>query len=182
MTVFWAYPCGAPTSCDGSAATCTLVIRASAVIPTKMTIVRPPMIASVAAALRLDGFRKLGTPLLTASTPVSAVHPDANARSSSSASSSPENSPVECTLMLADSARGASPVAVDQSPTAIITNMQAMKPYVGTAKYVPDSLTPRRFISARTATNPPEISTAWGPRVGNAETMLDTPAATETAT
>ena len=52
-------------------------------IPTNITIVSPPMIASVLAALRAFGFLKFGTPLLTASTPVSAVQPEAKARSSS---------------------------------------------------------------------------------------------------
>ncbi len=39
------------------------------------------MTTSVVAALRLLGSSKAGTPLETASTPVSAVHPEANARS-----------------------------------------------------------------------------------------------------
>ena len=47
------------------------------------------MMARVAAALRLLGFLKLGTPLLTASTPVSAVQPEANARSTRATSSRP---------------------------------------------------------------------------------------------
>jgi hypothetical protein len=40
----------------------------------------PPIQASVVAALRLLGGRNAGTPLAIASTPVSAVHPDAKAR------------------------------------------------------------------------------------------------------
>ena len=47
------------------------------------------MIASVAAALRAFGGWKLGTPLLTASTPVSAVQPLAKARSARKTVSSP---------------------------------------------------------------------------------------------
>ena len=47
------------------------------------------MIASVVAALRDLGCWKLGTPLLTASTPVSAVQPLANARSARNTVSSP---------------------------------------------------------------------------------------------
>ena len=38
------------------------------------------MMTSVAAAFLLLGLRDAGTPLLTASTPVRAVQPDANAR------------------------------------------------------------------------------------------------------
>ena len=52
------------------------------------------MIASVAAALRHFGGRKVGTPLQTASTPVSAVQPEANARSTRTTSSSPERAVV----------------------------------------------------------------------------------------
>ena len=52
------------------------------------------MIASVSAALRLFGGLKFGTPLLTASTPVSAVQPDANARSASNTSSQPRRPAV----------------------------------------------------------------------------------------
>ena len=49
------------------------------------------MMARVAAALRAFGGLKLGTPLLTASTPVSAVQPEENARSTSATSSSPDD-------------------------------------------------------------------------------------------
>ena len=58
-------------------------------MPTNMATVSAPMMASVAAALRLFGFLKLGTPLLTASTPVRAVQPDAKARSTSATSRRP---------------------------------------------------------------------------------------------
>ena len=68
---------------------CTWVTTASAVMPANMVIASAPMIASVAAALRLFGCWKLGTPLLTASTPVSAVQPQANARSARNTVSSP---------------------------------------------------------------------------------------------
>jgi len=50
------------------------------VIPENMVIARTPMISRVAAAFLLFGFWNAGTPLLIASTPVSAVQPDANAR------------------------------------------------------------------------------------------------------
>src|SRR5436190_13020118 len=60
------------------------VPRASAVIPANIVIARTPIIVRVAAALRLFGGRKAGTPLLIASTPVSAVQPLAKARGQSS--------------------------------------------------------------------------------------------------
>ena len=57
-----------------------------------------------------------------------------------------------------------------------------MNPYVGNAKTVPDSLTPRRFIRASTATNASEMATACGRSTRNAEVIASTPAATDTAT
>ncbi len=47
------------------------------------------MSSRVVAALSLLGFLKAGTPLLIASTPVRAAHPDENARSSRKAAASP---------------------------------------------------------------------------------------------
>ena len=55
------------------------------------TAVRPSR-ASVVAAFLLLGLRKAGTPLLIASTPVSAVQPDENARSSRKIRATPVNS------------------------------------------------------------------------------------------
>ena len=52
------------------------------------------MITRVEAALRLFGFSNAGTPFETASTPVSAVQPEANARSSRKTTSRP---PVSAT-------------------------------------------------------------------------------------
>ena len=63
-------------------------INASAVMPANMVIARAPIAAIVRAALSALGFRNAGTPLEMASTPVSAVQPEENARSASSASAS----------------------------------------------------------------------------------------------
>lgn len=68
------------------------------------------------------------------------------------------------------------------APQISMANTVAMKPYVGRAKTVPDSLIPRRFITVRIATAPSETCTACGESAGNADTTLATPAATETAT
>jgi hypothetical protein len=87
---------------EGSAAMCTLLTNARAVIPTNMTIVRIPMIASVAAAFRLLGRLKFGTPLLTASNPVSAVQPEAKARSTSTATRRPPALSWARTTIMAD--------------------------------------------------------------------------------
>jgi hypothetical protein len=59
----------------------TWAIMARAVMPANIVVASSPMISSVPAALALLGGRKAGTPLDTASTPVSAVQPEAKARS-----------------------------------------------------------------------------------------------------
>ena len=62
---------------------------ARAVIPENMEMASAPMITKVVAAFLLFGFWNAGTPLLIASTPVSAVHPEANARRHSSTVKTP---------------------------------------------------------------------------------------------
>ncbi|GMA25783.1 hypothetical protein GCM10025864_35420 [Luteimicrobium album] len=54
-----------------------------------MTAEIPPSRARVVAAFLDLGLRNAGTPLLMASTPVSAAHPDANARATRNAPPSP---------------------------------------------------------------------------------------------
>ena len=54
----------------------------------------PPSISSVVAALRDLGLRKAGTPLLIASTPVSAAHPEEKARATRNTSAKPDQLPV----------------------------------------------------------------------------------------
>ena len=58
------------------------VQRARVTIDSSIVIEMAPMSSSVVAALLLLGFRKAGTPLLIASTPVSAAQPEEKARSS----------------------------------------------------------------------------------------------------
>ena len=86
------------------------------------------MMAKVAAALRLLGSLKLGTPLLTASTPVNAVQPEANARSTSARTTSPPACSSAWIPNDADSATGASPLTVRTRPRASMTNTQATNP------------------------------------------------------
>jgi hypothetical protein len=110
------------------------------------------------------------------------VQPCANARSASSSAAAPA---AECTGLMpkeADSATGRPPASTRQPPQPIITRTTVMNPYVGTAKTVPDSLTPRRFITVSTATKPSEIPVAAGRSGRKAEVIASTPAATETAT
>ena len=59
------------------------------VIPPNMVIARIPMPRRVREALRDLGARKKGTPLLTASTPVRAVQPEANALKSKNTKARP---------------------------------------------------------------------------------------------
>ena len=68
--------------------TCTWAASASAVTPTNIVTAIPPSSASVVAAFLLFGGLNAGTPLLIASTPVSAVQPEAKARSSRKTSAS----------------------------------------------------------------------------------------------
>ena len=76
--------------------------------------------SSVVAALRLLGLRKAGTPLLMASTPVSAAQPDENARASRNISPTwvRGSSQPGCGLMTSSalSASGRSPVSSRISP------------------------------------------------------------------
>ena len=67
----------------------TCANSASAVTPANMVAAMPPISASVVAAFRLFGGLNAGTPLAIASIPVSAVVPEANARSAKNSSASP---------------------------------------------------------------------------------------------
>lgn len=117
MTVRWVYEPQSPVSPvsrHASSAMCTLVISASAVTPTNMTIARAPIAVSVSAAFLDLGLRKAGTPLEMASTPVSAVQPEENARSTSISRARPVRFASEgsgVTPYPALSATGASPRA-----------------------------------------------------------------------
>ncbi len=91
----------------------------------------PPSSASVVAALRLLGRWKAGTPLLMASTPVSAAQPDENARSSRknpTALVRPSAYSGWTTVVKAAlSASGRSPVSHRTRPVTAIPMMDAMK-------------------------------------------------------
>ena len=57
------------------------------------------------------------------------------------------------------------------SDAASIAKIEATNAYVGTAKSVPDSRTPRRFASVINTTNPSESSTLYGARLGSADVI-----------
>ena len=86
------------------------------------------MMLNVLAALRLFGGLKFGTPLETASTPVSAVQPWENARSTIASASSPVALCWAAIWKPADSATGACPDSPRTSAHASIANTITMKP------------------------------------------------------
>src|ERR1041384_5600906 len=100
-------------------------------MPMNIVIDRHTIATSVAAALLLSGGRNAGTPLETASTPVSAVHPFENAVSSTKSGSSV----VPGGRGAAGGGTGCSvPLTYRNAPNAIIARMLTMKKYVGPAK------------------------------------------------
>ncbi len=62
-------------------------------MPANMLVAITPIISRVTWALRALGGRRAGTPLAIASTPVSAVQPDENARSATKPSASKPSEP-----------------------------------------------------------------------------------------
>ena len=81
------------------------------------------------AALRDFGLRKAGTPLLIASTPVSAAQPDENALATRNTNAKPITSPCsERNSKPADSACTSRPITkIWMNPHASMRNMQIMK-------------------------------------------------------
>ena len=141
---------------------CTLLINASAVSPTNIVTAIVPIATSVTWALRALGGLNAGTPLAMASTPVSAVQPEENARSVKNVSASTLSEPYPCCVSMwyfADSATGASPTIVRNSPVPLMTNTPAAHRYVGAAKAAPASRSPRRFTAASTTTKLTAMST-----------------------
>ena len=82
-------PSGRSRSSDGSSAIRTSIRFARVMTEMLIVMAMIPSSINVSAALRPFGFLKAGTPLLIASTPVSAAHPDENARSSRNANAKP---------------------------------------------------------------------------------------------
>ena len=75
---------------------CTSATIARAVTPVNMTTAMMPMAARVLATFFDLGLRKAGTPLEIASTPVRAVQPLENARSTSMTRAGPARSASPC--------------------------------------------------------------------------------------
>ena len=137
-----------------------------------------PSTASVLAALRPCGRRNALTPFAIASTPVSAVEPDENARRTTKSVTAPAPVATGCGV----TACGAVPKIVLARPTATRTNIAVMKAYVGRAKAIPDSRTPRRLTNTMTARQASDSATLCGSSDGAIDTTAKIPAAIETAT
>ena len=125
----------------------TPVFNARNVIDIKRETEIKPRRANVFAAFSLFGLRNAGTPLEIASTPVSALHPEENARAKRNTSAIPAIEPCSVIVQFALSALSSFPCA-DLTTAQIVTNaMLAMKKYAGIAKINPESRKPLRFIT-----------------------------------
>ena len=94
-----------------------------------MVIEMAPMSSRVVAALRDFGFWKAGTPLLMASTPVRAAHPEEKARSKRKARASEPRASYPSSganVRLALSASGSRPRLWRTKPTSAIPMMVTM--------------------------------------------------------
>ena len=98
-------------------------------MPISSVTAMAPNINSVVAALRDLGFSNAGTPLLIASTPVSAAHPEENARAIRNTSANPRTLPCsECIWKPADSAFSGFPnTKIRISPQTSMPAMPMMK-------------------------------------------------------
>src|SRR5207248_4421430 len=123
--------------------------------------------------------RKAGTPFAIASTPVSAVDPDANARKMM-------NKPNACApggiRFGAGAATGQVANLQRATPTTTITRIESTNAYVGMANNAPDSFVPRRFAIAMTKMKTRERTSLLRCAFGRREVTANAPAAILTAT
>ncbi|CAB4879550.1 unannotated protein [freshwater metagenome] len=96
-------------------------------IPVNIAIEIAPRRNSVVAAFLDLGGRNAGTPLETASMPVSAVVPDENARATTKTRANPANDASGMTCQSALSACISLPVASRNTATPIMMKIDAMK-------------------------------------------------------
>ena len=160
--------------------------RASAVMPANMAIVRPPMIASVGGGVAALGLLEVGHAVADRLDP---GQRGAARRRTPAARAPTQQQPADVAArrVIADRRRlgdrGVARATSGRSPTREHReDARRRSRRSGSRRRVPDSLTPRRFISASTAPAPGDSATACGASDGTAETMLATPAATDTAT
>ena len=150
----------------------------STVMPRNIVIDIAPITARVVAAFLACGRGTPGTPSAIASTPVSAVAPDENARAM-------RNSESVCSTSIGRSAVSATghPPRHSTNPVTRVIPIISTNPQVGIANSEPASLTPRRLASVTSATSPTAIGTRTGTRVSGAtEAIAVVPAVMLTAT
>ena len=148
-------------------------------MPRNIVIPITAMIASVSAAFRACGRRNAGTPSAIASTPVSAVAPDENARRiANSRSRSPwwrrcgSVRPAPSPDTRSGTARGRADEDHDRCD----------EPVGGDGEQVPDSLVPRRLAIVTSQTNAIARITLCSLAAGAADPIAKTPATIETTT
>src|SRR3984885_2009795 len=133
----------------------------------------------VRCAFFTAGLRKALTPLLTASTPVSAAQPLEKALRSSQY--------LTASVMGGGGGSAATGVGCPwlrrtrRSPAAMVMSSVPTKRYVGTAKTTPASRTPRRLMMVMRIKMPTHIEVVCGSNDGTAETNAPTPAEMPTA-
>src|SRR5215471_10822717 len=107
--------------------------------PRNIVIATTPRTPRVRAAFFACGFLNALTPLAIASTPVSALAPDANALRTRKSVSVPTPAGSGFGVWTVQV-----PVVHFATPTPTMTSIDTMKRYVGSANVRPDSRTPRR--------------------------------------
>ena len=149
-------------------------------IPNSSTISIPIITVRVRCARFTLGSPNAITPFDTASTPVIAAHPLANAFNSIHVPSTP-------TLAGSGGGTGATGIGcppvttVFHMPTAINVNSVPTNKNVGKINAVPVSFTPRKFTTTRSARMVRHISKVWRCRCGTADVNAVTPAEIPTA-
>src|SRR5690349_6758521 len=135
------------------------------------------IVLSVRRAPTTLGGRKIGTPLLTASTPVIAVQPLLNACKSSTI----EAARGAVADAMGEMGAAAAPCASTRNvPKPIISSEQATNSHVGNENASPVDRTPRRLISVSSASTAKHSGSVYGSSFGTADTSAPTPAAIAT--
>src|SRR4029079_6473284 len=155
-------------------------LAASQEMPRNIVANSSPSATSVCRACFHSTARNARTPFESAPTPVIAVLPDASAWSATKTgtSANADSSPPVVT----GGGTTIDPVAARVTPTTISDRMHTMNTYVGAAKILPDSRTPRRFPYAIRTIESTAISTRNGADAGTSAMIAATPAETDTAT
>jgi hypothetical protein len=133
-----------------------------------------PSATSVRCARLTRGLRKVGTAFAIASTPVSALQPEAKALSSSRT----PTLAAACAAGCVGSVSGCERIR----PTRMTAKIATMNTTVGTIITFADSATPYRLIAVISTSASTHSHTVAPYRPGNAEVSAATPAETETAT